>query len=322
MHAVQVSAHGGPEVLQQVELPTPVPGPGELSIAVEAAGVNFIDVYRRSGLYPVDLPSVPGTEAAGTVLAVGPDVRDFAVGDRVASCDAQGSYAQQSLLPAARTVPVPAGVSSETAAAVLLQGLTAHYLVHDTFPLGSGGRALVHAAAGGVGLLLVQLAKQAGAEVFATVGSAVKADLAARAGADHVIVTAEQDFADAVERIAGPRAIDVVYDGVGRDTFVRGLDVLRPRGMMVTFGNASGPVGPITPLLLGTKGSLFLTRPILAHYTVTTTELRERAAAVLDLVAAGRLQVRIGARLPLGDAREAHRRLEARETTGKVVLVP
>jgi len=322
MHAVRVSATGGPEVLEWIELPEPEPGPGQLLLAVSAAGVNFIDVYRRSGLYQVPLPSTPGSEAAGVVLAVGPGVEDFAVGDRVASAEIAGAYAERAVVDAGRAVPVPDGVTDEQAAAVLLQGLTAHYLVNDTFRLHAGHRAVVHAAAGGVGLLLVQLAKQAGAEVFATVGSADKADLAAGAGADHVIVSSEQDFGTAIERIAGPASIDVVYDGVGQDTFLRGLEVLHPRGMMVTFGNSSGPVEPISPLLLMAKGSLFLTRPTLAHYAGSTPELRTRAAAVLAAVAAGTLTVRIGTSLPLSEAAQAHRLLESRRTTGKVVLVP
>jgi NADPH2:quinone reductase len=322
MRAVRVSRTGGPEVLEPSEVPDPQPGDGELLVAVEAAGVNFIDVYRRSGLYSVPLPSIPGSELAGTVLAAGPGVEGFAPGDRVASSDASGAYAERAIVPAARAVPVPDGVTFEQAAAVLLQGLTAHYLVNDTFPLHRGQRCVVHAAAGGVGLLLVQLARRIGAEVFATVGSAAKADAARSAGADHVIVTADQDFAAEIEAIAGPHAVDVVYDGVGRDTFDRGLDVLRPRGMMVTFGNASGPVDPVSPLVLMNKGSLFLTRPTLGHYVATTAELCERAAAVFDLVVGGDLSVHIGTRLPLDQAAEAHRLLEVRRTSGKVLLLP
>ena len=322
MHAVQVARTGGPEVLEAAEVADPVPGDGELLVTVAAAGVNFIDVYRRTGLYPVPLPSVPGSELAGRVLAVGAGVTDVVPGDLVASSDAAGAYAELAVVPAARAVRVPDGVTAEQAAAVLLQGLTAQYLVTDTFPLRSGQRCLVHAAAGGVGLLLVQLARSLGAEVFATVGSPAKADLARAAGAHHVVVTSEQDFRAAVEALAGPRSVDVVYDGVGRDTFTGGLDLLRPRGMMVTFGNASGPVDPISPLELSRRGSLFLTRPTLGDYVATPAELRARAADVLGRVAAGTLDVRIGARFPLARAADAHRLLESRESTGKIVLIP
>jgi len=322
VHAVQVARTGGPEVLEAAEVADPVPGDGELLVTVAAAGVNFIDVYRRTGLYPVPLPSVPGSELAGRVLAVGAGVTDVVPGDLVASSDAAGAYAELAVVPAARAVRVPDGVTAEQAAAVLLQGLTAQYLVTDTFPLRSGQRCLVHAAAGGVGLLLVQLARSLGAEVFATVGSPAKADLARAAGAHHVVVTSEQDFRTAVEALAGPRSVDVVYDGVGRDTFTGGLDLLRPRGMMVTFGNASGPVDPISPLELSRRGSLFLTRPTLGDYVATPAELRARAADVLGRVAAGTLDVRIGARFPLARAADAHRLLESRESTGKIVLIP
>lgn len=322
MHAVRVDRTGGPEVMEWVEVSDPVPAEGDLLVRVEAAGVNFIDVYRRSGLYEVPMPSIPGMEAAGTVLAVGPGVEGFAPGDRVATAEANGTYAEQAVFPARVAVPVPEGVTSEQAAAVLLQGLTAHYLVTDTFPLQAGQRCVVHAAAGGVGLLLVQLAHQIGAEVIGTVGSPAKADLARKAGADHVIVTSEQEWGAAVEAVAGPHAVDVVYDGVGRDTFARGLDVLRRRGYLVSFGNASGPVDPVAPLTLAQKGSLFLTRPMLAHYVATPEELRGRAAAVFELVAGGALDVHIGTRLPMPSAAEAHRLLESRATSGKVVLTP
>lgn len=322
MQAIRMDRTGGPEVLELAEVADPVPAEGELLVDVAAAGVNFIDVYRRTGLYPVPLPAVPGTELAGTVLAVGPGVEGVSPGDLVATAEGRGAYAEQAIVPAERAVPVPAGVGADVAAAVMLQGLTAHYLVTDTFPLRPGQRCLIHAAAGGVGLLLVQLAHRIGAEVFATVGSAAKADAARAAGADHVVVTADEDFVAAIEAVAGPRAIDVVYDGVGRDTFARGLDVLRRRGMMVTFGNASGPVDPVSPLALSTAGSLFLTRPTLGDYVATTAELRERAGALLGLVADGALDVRVGTRLPLAEAADAHRRLEARQTSGKVLLIP
>lgn len=322
MHAVQMRSTGGPEVLEAVDLPDPGPADGEVLVAVEAVGVNFIDVYRRTGLYPVALPAVPGSELAGRVVAVGAGVTDLAVGDLVATSDAAGAYATAVTVPAARVVKVPDGVGAEQAAAVMLQGLTAHYLVTDTFPVRAGQRCLVHAAAGGVGLLLVQLAKAAGAHVVATVGSAAKAGLARGAGADLVVVTAEEDFRTAVEAAVGPRSVDVVYDGVGRETFTRGLDLLRPRGMMVTFGNASGPVEPVSPLELSRRGSLFLTRPTLGDYVATTAELRARAADVLGRVAAGTLSVHVGARFPLAEAAGAHRLLEARGSTGKILLLP
>jgi NADPH2:quinone reductase len=320
VHAIQVDRPGGPEVLRWAEIDDPAPGAGEVVVAVEAAGVNFIDVYRRTGLYPVPLPGVPGAELAGRVTAVGAGVTAVAPGDRVATIDAAGAYAELARVPADRIVPLPEDVPAEQAAAVLLQGMTAQYLVTETFALRAGQRCVVHAAAGGVGLLLVQLARQLGAEVFGTVGSAAKVDAARQAGADHVIVTSEQDFRKAIEAITGPKAIDVVYDGVGGDTFEGGLDLLRRRGMMVSFGNASGPVGPVSPLALAGRGSLYLTRPILADYVVTPQELRARAGHVLDRVAAGTLEVRIGARFRMPEAAEAHRLLESRRSTGKIVL--
>jgi NADPH:quinone reductase len=322
VQAIRVTTTGGPEVLQVADVPDPIAGTGEVLVDVAAAGVNFIDTYQRSGLYPGRLPMTLGMEGAGTITAVGPQVPDFRVGDRVAWCDVLGSYAQRAALPAARLVLVPRDVDLVDAAAVMLQGLTAHYLTRDTFGLQAGQRCLIHAGAGGVGQLLIQLAKRLGAEVFTTVGDHAKAELARQAGADHVIEYRESDFGDAVEQLAGPKALDVVYDGVGRSTFERGLELLRPRGMMVTFGNASGPVEPIAPLRLSQLGSLFLTRPMLAHYVADTEELRARAADVLDWVATGDLRVRIGERFPLAEAAEAHRRLEGRTTSGKVLLIP
>ncbi|MFN0284525.1 MAG: quinone oxidoreductase family protein [Kineosporiaceae bacterium] len=322
MQAVRISSTGGPEVLEVADVDAPVAGDGTVVVDVAAAGVNFIDTYHRTGLYPLPLPTVLGMEGAGTVSAVGAGVTDVAVGDRVAWADAMGSYAEQVAVPAGRVVPVPDGVPDATAAAVMLQGLTAHYLVTDTFRLGPGHSCLVHAGAGGVGLLLIQLAKRAGARVLTTVGGPEKAELARGAGADHVIDYRVEDFGDAVERVAGPKALDVVYDGVGKDTFARGLDLLRVRGLMVTFGNASGPPDPVPPLVLSQKGSLFLTRPTLVHYVATTDELRSRAAAVLGLVAAGDLDVRVGETLPIAQARTAHELLEGRRTTGKVLLAP
>jgi NADPH:quinone reductase len=322
VRAISVRGTGGPEVLTLVDRPEPEPGPGDLVVRLAAAGVNFVDTYHRTGLYPMPLPFVPGVEGAGTVVAVGADAEGFAPGDVVAWSDAPQSYAELVRVPAARAVPVPPGVDAERAAAAVLQGLTAHFLTHDTYPLRAGDRCLIHAGAGGVGRLAVQLAKSRGAEVFATVGSVEKAELVRGAGADHVIDYNAEDFGDAVEAIAGPRALDVVYDGVGRATFARGLDLLRPRGMMVTFGNASGAVEPVAPLTLMQKGSLFLTRPTLHDYVATTEELRARAADLLGAVASGSLDVRVGARLPLADAAEAHRLLESRTTTGKLLLIP
>ncbi len=322
MRAILVRQTGGPDVLTLADEPRPEPGPGDLLVRVQSIGVNFIDIYQRSGLYPVELPFVPGLEGAGRVEAVGAGVTDFAAGDVVGWPDTGGSYAELAVVPAARAVPVPDGVGAEQAAAVLLQGMTAHFLAHDVYPLTAGSRCLVHAAAGGVGLLLVQLAKGLGATVFATVGSPEKAELARAAGADHVVEYRTEDFVAAIEAIAGPHPLDVVYDGVGRATFARGLDLLRRRGTMVAFGNASGPVEPVAPLTLMQKGSLFLTRPTLHDYVFTTEELRSRAADVLGRVADGSLRVTIGARVPLPEAARAHELLEGRGTTGKVLVVP
>ena len=320
VHAVRMSRTGGPEVLEWVEVPDPKPGDGQALVAVEAVGVNFLEIYRRTGLYQIPLPAVPGSELAGTVLAVGPGAGGIAVGDRVATVDAPGAYAEQAVVPVDRLVPIPDPVSCEDAAAAMVQGMTAQYLVTDTFLLEPGQRCLVHAAAGGVGLLLVQLAHQVGAEVFATVGSSAKAELARSAGADHVIVPAEQEFVAAVEAIAGPRPLDVVYDGVGKDTFAGGLSLLRRRGMMVTFGNASGAVDPISPLVLMSNGSLFLTRPLLFDYIASSSDLHARAEDVLSRIADGTLAMRIGARYPLAQAAQAHSLLESRQSTGKIIL--
>ena len=322
MLAIRLSATGDADQLRPTEIALPVPGPGEVRFRVEAAGVNFIDTYQRSGLYPIPLPSTLGQEAAGVVTAVGEGVGGFRVGDRVASAKVAGGYAEQTLAPAAQLVAVPDGLSSEQAAAVLLQGMTAHYLVADTFPLQPGQFALAHAGAGGVGLLLLQLARARGARVLATVGSDAKAALAREAGAEAVCVYTLEDFVAAVRAFTGGTGVHVAYDSVGRDTFAGTLDCLRPRGVFVSYGNSSGAVPPFAPLLLSQKGSLFFTRPTLAHYTLTPDDLRARAAAVFSEVAAGRLRVRIGARFPLRDAAEAHRALEGRATTGKVLLVP
>ncbi len=322
MLALRIHAHGGPEKIVADDIPVPAPGPGELRIKVAAAGVNFIDTYKRAGLYPMPLPHTLGQEAAGEVTAAGAGVTVFKVGDRVASAAASGAYAREALLPAAQTVPVPPGVALEQAAAVLLQGLTAHYLAVDTYPLKAGDTALVHAAAGGVGLLLVQIAKMRGARVFATVGTDDKAVLAREAGADAVCVYSRDNFTEAARAFTGGAGVDVVYDGVGKATFEGSIDSLRPRGLLVSFGNASGAVAPMAPLLLAQKGSLFLTRPTLVHYTRTTEELRSRTDDLFAWIAAGLLKVRVGASYSLTAAAEAQRALESRATTGKVLLQP
>jgi len=322
MKAIRIDAFGGPENLRLVELPEPQPGAGQLLVEVEAAGVNFIDVYHRSGLYPNALPLVLGQEGAGRVVAVGAGATGFREGDRVAWANVPGGYAERALVPAERAVAVPAGSDLRTAAAVLLQGMTAHYLCTDTYPLGPGRSCLVHAAAGGVGLLLVQLAKARGARVLGTVGNPEKARLAREAGADETILYAQEDFLEAVKRLTAGRGVDVVYDSIGKSTWQRSLDSLALRGMLVCFGNASGPVPPIDPLLLMRKGSLFLTRPSLGHYVADRASLEARAGAVLRAVADGSLKVRVDRVFPLAEAAAAHRALEARETTGKLLLLP
>ena len=322
MLVIRIHETGGAEKLRADDVPVPAPGAGEIRFRVEAAGVNFIDTYKRSGLYAVKLPHTLGQEAAGVVTAVGAGVSDFKVGDRIASAAVNGGYAAEALVSAAQSVHVPVGVSASAAAAVLLQGMTAHYLVCDTFPLKPGDTALVHAAAGGVGLLLVQLAKKRGARVFATVGTDAKAQLAREAGADAVCVYTRENFAEAARAFTGGRGVDVVYDGVGKETFEGSLASLRPRGMLVSFGNASGAVPPFAPLVLSQKGSLFFTRPTLAHYTLTPAELRGRAEDLFVWIASGGLSVRIGATFPLTAAADAHRALESRGTTGKVLLLP
>jgi NADPH:quinone reductase len=316
---IRVTQHGGPETMEWVTLDDPTPCPTDLVVDVVAAGLNFIDTYQRRGLYPMTLPFTPGSEGAGVVRAVGADVTGFVVGDAVAWAAALGSYAQQVRVPAAVAVAVPEGLGLDVAAAVMLQGLTAHYLVFDTVPLAAGQRCLIHAGAGGVGLLLIQLAKRLGAEVFATVGTPEKGELATGAGADHVILYRDTEFGAAIEEIAGPRPLDVVYDGVGKAVFSRSMELLRRRGTMVTFGNASGPVDPVAPLALTRGGSLYLTRPTLADYS-TREELDRRSNDLFGWIADGSLSVRIGARYPLTEAAAAHRALEGRETTGKVLL--
>ena len=327
MHAIQMTEHGGPDVMKWTELATPVPVKAEVLVRLEAAGVNFIDVYFRTGAYPTELPGIPGLEGAGVVEAIGPEVTTLHPGDRVAWSDRVGaspggSYATHVIVPEARAVPVPAEVDLPVAAAAMLQGMTAHYLSHTTFPIGRGYSCLVHAAAGGVGLLLCQMAKRRGARVIGTVSTAEKAALAKKAGADDVILYTQMDFAPEVKRLTGGRGVDVVYDSVGKTTFEKSLDALCPRGMLVLFGQSSGRVGPFDPQILNTKGSLFLTRPSLYHYVRTREELLARALDVLSSVKSGALDMRIGATFPLARAADAHRALEGRETTGKIVLVP
>jgi NADPH2:quinone reductase len=322
MKAIRVHETGGPEVLRLEEVESPVPGPGELLMDVEATGVNFIEIYRREGLYTVPRPFTPGSEAAGVVRAVGGGVTELAPGDRVFSQDVKGAYAEQAIVPADRAVRIPDGVTTKQAAAVALQGMTAHYLALSTFPLQSGHRVLVHAAAGGVGLLLCQIAKMCGAFVIGTASTAEKRTLAKTAGADEMIDYTTQDFAAEVKRITAGSGVDVVYDSVGRTTFDKSLDCLAMRGMMVLFGQSSGPVPPVDPQILNRKGSLFLTRPMLGHYVATRAELLRRANDLLGWMRDGSLEVRVGAEFSLERAADAHRALEGRKTTGKVVLVP
>lgn len=323
MRAVVVSEQGGPEVLSVQERETPEPGEGQVRVDLRAAGVNFIDIYQRSGTYPMKTPFVAGSEGAGTVSAVGTGVHDVAVGDLVAWAMVSGTgYAEQVVINADRVVPVPEGVSGELAAAVMLQGMTAHYLVESTFPAREGQTALVHAVAGGVGLLLAQMLSAKGVRVIGTTSTAEKAELARAAGADEIIFYHDVDVVTEVKRLTDGVGVDVVYDGVGKSTFSAGLDSLRPRGMMVLFGGASGPVPPLDPQVLNAKGSLFLTRPSLAHYAADREELLWRAAEVLGQVAAGTLDVRIGGRYPLADAAQAQIDLAAGGTTGKLILIP
>jgi NADPH2:quinone reductase len=322
MKAIVIESFGGPEVLRLRERETPAPGPGQILVRQEAIGVNFIDVYRRTGLYAVDLPSVPGMEGAGTVEVLGAGVRELRPGDRVAYANVPGTYAEAVLVPADRAVRLPARITFAQAAAAMLQGMTAHYLVLDTYPVRKGDTVLVHAAAGGVGLLLVQVARMSGARVVATVSTPQKAELARDAGADEVILYTEKDFVAEVKRITDGRGVQAVYDSVGRTTFLKSLDCLAPRGMMVSFGQSSGKVEAVEPTLLSAKGSLYLTRPTLGHYIADSASLQRRAGDVLRWVATGKLSLRIGATLPLEQAAEAHRLLESRSTTGKLILSP
>ena len=322
MKAIRVHAPGGPEVLQYEDVPDPRPQAGEAVVRVEAAGVNFIDVYNRTGLYKEPLPFTLGREGAGTVLSVANDVREVAPGDRVAWAGVAGSYAEQAAIPAARLVKLPDGVTTREGAATMLQGMTAQYLACSTYPLKPGDACLVHAGAGGVGLLLTQIARMRGARVFTTVSTAEKARLSREAGANEVIDYTTQDFEAEVRRLTGGKGVQVVYDSVGKTTFEKGLACLALRGMMVLFGQASGPVGPFDPQVLSQRGSLYLTRPTLFQYIVTREELLARAGDVLGWIGEGRLKLRIEHEFPLAEAASAHRDLEGRRTTGKILLHP
>jgi NADPH:quinone reductase len=322
MKAVRVHRYGGPEVLTYEDIPVPEPKPGEARVKIEASGVNYIDIYQRSGLYPLPTPFTLGTEGAGIVDAVGPDVTEVKKGDRVAYASIPGSYAEYAVVPAGRLVPIPPNTDARSAAALMLQGMTAHYLTYSTYALQKGDTALVHAAAGGVGLLLIQMAKQRGATVIGTVSTEAKASLAKEAGADHLILYIQSDFLAEVKKITAGRGVNVVYDSVGQTTFEKSLDCLKPRGYMVLFGQSSGPVPAFDPGKLAAKGSLFLTRPSLPHYTLERAELLERANDVFNWTASGKLKLRIDKALPLKEAAEAHRQLEGRKTTGKVILLP
>ena len=322
MKAIQIHETGGPVVLKLADLPIPQPGQGQVLIRVEAVGVNFIEIYFRKGLYKASLPLIPGSEAAGTVETLGPGVTGFAEGDAVASVAILGSYAEYALVPAAQLVKVPAKVSPEQAAAAMLQGMTAHYLAYSTFPLKSGDTALVHAGAGGVGLLLTQMAARLGARVITTVSTPAKAELSREAGASDVILYTEQDFEEEVKRLTGGKGVAVVYDSVGKTTFEGSLNCLRPRGLLALFGASSGPVPPFDLIQLSGKGSLFVTRPTLWHHVATRAELEWRAGDVLGWAASGQLKLRTEHTYPLAEAAQAHTDLEARKTTGKILLEP
>ncbi len=323
MKAIRVNEHGGPEVLSYEDVETPEPGAGEARVRLAASGVNFIDTYQRSGLYPTDPPLTLGLEGAGEVDAVGEGVEDVAVGDHVAFASVPGSYAEYVIAPVEQVVPINVTlVEARIAAAVMLQGMTAHYLTHSTFPLEEGQTALVHASAGGVGLLLCQMAKMRGATVIGTAGTEEKAELARSAGADEVILYTEQSFVEETKRITDGEGVHVVYDSVGKDTFDDSLDCLRRRGYMVLYGGSSGPVPPMDPQILNQKGGLYLTRPALGQYSATREELLWRAESLFSWIGQGNLDVRIGGTYELGDAEQAHRDLEGRKTTGKLLLVP
>jgi NADPH:quinone reductase len=322
MKAIQVSQTGGPEVLAIVDVPEPEPKPNEAVVQIKAAGVNFIDVYFREGRYPAQLPFINGQEAAGVVTEVGSEVKLFKAGDRVAYTGALGSYAEHAAVPESRLIKIPEGLDFDQAAAAMLQGMTAHYLVHSSYKLQAGETALIHAAAGGVGLLLVQMAKKLGARVIGTAGTKEKAQLALDAGADECIVYTEADFETETQRLTDSKGVNVVYDGVGKATFDKDLNVLVPRGYLVLFGGSSGAVPPFDLIKLSQKGSLFITRPTLVHYTATREELEWRAGNVLGWIAAGELKLRMHKTYSLVDAPQAHRDLEGRRTTGKLLLIP
>jgi NADPH2:quinone reductase len=322
MKAIQVQQPGGVEALELVDIPVPTPKPNEAVVKIAAIGVNFIDVYLREGRYKAPLPFVNGQEAAGVIHEVGADVKTVKPGDRVAYSSVLGSYAEYAAVPADRLVRIPSDVGERDAAAAMLQGMTAHYLAYSTFPLQAGQTALLHAAAGGVGLLLVQMAHNIGARVIGTVSTEEKAKLALGAGADDIILYSQSDFETETKRLTGGKGVDVVYDSVGKTTFEKGLNVLRPRGMMVLFGGSSGAVPPFDLIQLSTKGSLFVTRPTLGHYTLTREELVMRADAVFGMIAAGKLKLRIEHIYKLADAQQAHRDLVGRRTTGKLLLIP
>jgi NADPH2:quinone reductase len=322
MKAIQVRHVGGPEAMEVTEVPIPQPKADQAVVKVAASGVNFVDVYLREGRYKAPLPLMLGQEGAGTVVSLGADVKSVQRGERVAWVGVPGSYAEYAAVPMDRLVPTPTGVTDRQAAAALVQGLTAHYLAHDTYPLKRGETALVHAAAGGVGLLLVQMAHAIGARVIATVSTEEKAKLAREAGADEVILYTQTDFEAETKRLTGGKGVDVVYDSVGKTTFEKGLNVLRPRALMVLFGGSSGAVPPLDLIVLSQKGSLYVTRPTLADYTATRDELLARSNAVLGMIASGKLKLHIGHTYPLAEAQQAHRDLEGRKTTGKVLLTP
>jgi len=322
MKAIRVHTPGGPEALRFDDVPEPAPKAGEAVVKVDAAGLNFIDVYFRTGAYKAELPFTVGLEAGGTVTAVGEGVTEVKVGDKVAYTGVPGAYAQYAAVPAARLVTLPTGVTTRQGAAAMLQGMTAHYLATSSWPLRKGDTCVVHAAAGGVGLLLCQIAKLRGARVIGTVSTEDKAKLARQAGADEIIFYTRQDFESEVKRLTDGKGVRVIYDGVGKTTFDKGLNCLVPRGMMVLFGQSSGPVAPFDPAVLSAKGSLFLTRPSLNHHIITREELLQRADEVVGWVRDGKLKLRMDTEFPLKDATEAHRALEGRKTTGKVLLIP
>jgi NADPH2:quinone reductase len=322
MKAIRIHNHGGPEVLTYEDVPVPEPRPGEARVKIEASGVNFIDIYHRTGLYPMNRPCTLGSEGAGIVDAVGEGVTEVKQGDRVAYAMIPGSYAEYALVPAGKLVPVPDDIDAKSAAGIMLQGMTAHYLSHSAYPLQKDETALIHAAAGGVGLLLVQLAKRLGARVIGTVSTQAKADLVRQAGADEIVLYTQADFLAETKRITNGQGVHVVYDSVGATTFEKSLDCLRARGYLVLFGQSSGPVAAFDPAKLAVKGSLFLTRPSLAHYTLTRAELLRRASDLFAWMQAGKLKLRIEKSLPLRDASEAQQLLEKRRTTGKLILVP